>query len=636
LIAIFRMRISEKNLEKSHPIQAIASNLNRLKKYFNKNKLIKFSSNLRPTLHSIETGYRYLLPEFANKLIPNSGIYQREVEYGASTVIIINGVHYKKLDSTLVEPGAEYAVACMNNLVAQLLSPPTLLLKVKRANEKVIYQASKTVPGISLQYILEQHTEYLAYQSSTNFSAMVILALLLYPKDGKADNYIVKLNPLYNSQNKFEMEIICIDNDQVFGESLLRDGGGICTTFQNVLFFFPQMKAVVDNKFKQSFLNLNPASVCMQWLKMLYQQNKNYSALIENKIFSELEFAGNPNDECDVRLNLPIKLPKGTIEKIYKNFCLIQKILQENEHITHQKLFEEIEPLLARFYHNILMAKKGDILGAMIEVRKPFFSDEIVKTTLTDNEKINIKEQVGKIYSVELISVTEAANNFVANLNFLDFDEHQKSEIFSLIAKELNFLTNLTLRNYFDISAENVLSLLKKISLETITIIGRLNWKFEDIQAICTRYNKLKIVLQQEGDEVSLPLSVLSKILDSNSNSPNYLIFIKINSTLLSLANSPHIIVEKMIEANIEHKELFNFFMSKVPITISNTHYSTWYDNAKAKNYTNILNWLEEKSVTTSPKMWSRAFFPRENVSRTTLAKVGEERAASNFKNDGL
>lgn len=333
----------------------IKEGLNKLHRHYSGKILpnaLYIKNDARPLIHSLETGRGYLLKSaLTDKLLTP----KRELKVGINIVLIINGVHFKLLNH-VASPGKEDAARYLGNLISGGGAPPTTLLKIINSSQSAhVYQASKTIKGIGLDYIVDRHPEYLEKLCMKNFAGMVIQGFLLRREDGKPDNCIARLIPDPDNPGQLKsMEIISIDNDIIFGAPILRKENNFSTNVKDVLYLFPHMYKPIDEEFKKHFLALNPAVVCMQWLKRLHERNQNYEELIKNKVFTLEEYSGNPAIKNDMGLNLPIRLPIGEIERIYNTLCQLQTLLRSNSQITLQILFESIEPILGKIYRKIM------------------------------------------------------------------------------------------------------------------------------------------------------------------------------------------------------------------------------------------------------------------------------------------
>jgi len=114
------------------------------------------------------------------KILPPDDCLENRTDYGTHVVRHYNGIHWKR---DPFRPGVEFAVDSLFNLVCGEGSTPTTLLKIKEEDKEHIFLASKTVEGVNLQFILEQHKELLSKVDLFNFSGMIISGLLVDPHE---------------------------------------------------------------------------------------------------------------------------------------------------------------------------------------------------------------------------------------------------------------------------------------------------------------------------------------------------------------------------------------------------------------------------------------------------------------------
>ncbi|MHA7841427.1 MAG: hypothetical protein ACX932_06135, partial [Gammaproteobacteria bacterium] len=305
-----------------------------------------------PSVMGLTLGHRQLTPEVADALVPvtdtgeEKGLTSEEV-HGTHTVKPMGGIHFKKDPHA---PGVEYTVDALNKLIAGEGSPPTALLQVTRGKVAHTYLASKTVDGANLQYILEEHPEYLARIEPYNFSAMMVSGLLVNPQDGKPDNYMTAFT--FNKATKAveTVKIIGIDNDIAFADPIVKQHHGMragthFVNVKNVLYFFPQMAQPIDPVFRDTLLNRPAELLLVDWLEQLMAQNTRYATFLSKGILTQ---------EAYDTLRLPIQFVPGTVTTLYDRLCQIQQVLRDHPEATHSQLFHAIMPSLAAYYDTTL------------------------------------------------------------------------------------------------------------------------------------------------------------------------------------------------------------------------------------------------------------------------------------------
>ena len=197
-------------------------------------------------------------------------------------------------------PGIEYMIARLHRLVIGHGCPPTRLIKVTKGDVCSIYQASRTVRGANLQYIVTNHKEYLQKLDMNNFAAMIVVSLLSNPQDGKPDNYIVEIEAHSNqetgSPELTSLYIVGIDNDMAFGKEVvcIKSMGSeiFSTEIRNILYLLPNMDFPIPEEFLNTFLSKSPELILVTWLLNLFEQNNEYEKLLASGLFTMEEFCG--------------------------------------------------------------------------------------------------------------------------------------------------------------------------------------------------------------------------------------------------------------------------------------------------------------------------------------------------------
>jgi ankyrin repeat protein len=338
-------------------------------------------------LHVVGVPPRLLQGEVQN-LFAKAATQQKsdsDAATGTSVVKAFQGIHFKRDPHA---PGVEFMVGALGRLLIKRGITPSELIKVvdTATGFSMPYLASKTVIGVELGHVIHEHPDYLTRIRPENFSAMVVLSLLIDPQDGKPDNYMVELETDEKGQVRC-LDIIGIDNDIAFGEpSLYRHTSGIYkdqpfVTVKNVLYFFPQMQMPLHPTFRQHFLEQEPATLLLEWLQALCNQNRYYQQLVEEGVFTEDEFHGSKIRPQG--LKLPIKLKPGTLIRLYHKLCTLQTYLQTYPEATHQALFEQVEPSLAHHYQAIQHRYPNDIMVCLRRLYLDALAQEQVRDQLT-------------------------------------------------------------------------------------------------------------------------------------------------------------------------------------------------------------------------------------------------------------
>ncbi len=280
-----------------------------------------------------------LMPHAAIKL---TDVHRRDNERGVHCLKIINKL-FCKLDSDF--PGIEDQVCQLHAAIVGTGCAPSIFFKVKDSSPdnhypELLYTASLEVKALQLQEQIELYSAAVASQiKPSNFSQMIFLTLLTQPQDAKPDNFMLSV-----SDGQEVKELVCIDNEQSFSDSIVVDDRypdehkpGI----KSILFVLENMHDKVDPEFRHLFISLTPETILFNWLASLKVKNEEYLNLEKLGVLSM--------HELKIRL-LPILLKKNQIKQLYKKIQDFQSWLREDEALTLNQFFEKAEPLLYRYY----------------------------------------------------------------------------------------------------------------------------------------------------------------------------------------------------------------------------------------------------------------------------------------------
>ena len=531
----------------------------------------------RAILHSLETGPSYLDQKYINKLI--SRRHLSDVSSGTHTVLVVNGVHYKKLLQSAATdgPGIEYAVDSLNKLITHQGSPPTTLLKVRHGKMQAIYQASKTVEGVDLEFVLEYHPDDLNFLDPFNYSAMIMMGLLVLPRDGKPDNYILQLYPERKGQIQ-KTQLISIDNDRAFGVGLMRDRmGNIRSGVQSVLFFFPQMHKPVDPHFRDHFLMIDPAVICIRWLDELQKKNDQYNELIKQNIFTMDEFSGNSKVIGDIGLQLPIQLPEGFIQSLYLKILLLQTYMRMNDNSTHLELLSVAEPALGKVYSTILSEPNQTILQYFMKVWNRDLDLAHMKDLTPDDQQM-ISHWIGADQeNVGKVTIEQAMESLLSMIEIerYYFNSYQVEIFLERIQKHLLFSRVLTLWSPVGLTIHQFLKFFAPLKhVETLIFKGKLNWRAEDILRITSQRNTLKITLQEDLHH-NVPLTPKEWIVLHTMN--NLRVYLDVDGEVFSLRCTMEQLRLQAKDKDITNPLIIDFLdhSNRLTISYSFTHDAT-------------------------------------------------------------
>ncbi len=262
-------------------------------------------------------------------------------------------------------PAVEQMVGSFHNVLVgdSLTVAPTQVVKVKQAEKSYIFVASQTVSGMSFKDYLkgpaDKDPDLIRKINGRNFSEITICSMLTRDLDAKADNYIVKgvtflegeeKNGLRETEENDAYKVVNVDADQALGSTVVKNINSFgekrrYLNMKNVLYFFPQMNDPIDKEFQRKLLDTHAVFFILDWLKILKKENEMYYNAYEKGLLTRDEYES---------LQLPIRFSRlDELVRIYEDLIKIQKLLKENQQLTHANLFKQLYPDLALHYESI-------------------------------------------------------------------------------------------------------------------------------------------------------------------------------------------------------------------------------------------------------------------------------------------
>jgi small GTP-binding protein len=253
---------------------------------------------------------------------------------------------------------------------------PSFLLrfevKDKNKAEPYVYPVlvTQAVIGKTLKDIFanpEWQQTFFARLDPISFCRLTLLAILTNPGDGNLTNFIAETTSRSEQQVMFTGRLFCVDNDQLFADSLILtdDGRTFGLGVKTILYCFDQMQSLeVSPELIEALLALNPEAVIRRWLNELIQIDSRYRTLFEKEELehffehSPLKNLLQPRPEAHISL-IPLaihNLEFGWI--VYEKLIALRihclKAQGNNKQITLLTLLKQVEPLVAARYKTVL------------------------------------------------------------------------------------------------------------------------------------------------------------------------------------------------------------------------------------------------------------------------------------------
>lgn len=538
--------------------------------------------------------------------------------YGSHQVAAYKGVHWKMFPHA---PGIEAAINSLNNLLVGRGFPPTKLLKMVDENgHHYAVLASKSVEGIELQDIVVQHKHLIKKCELQSFSQSFVSSLLTNPQDGKPDNYMAKFK---KGTNKI-WTIESIDNDIAFAPTAIRvvdkDGKPIRLAFiRNVFFFFPQMKQQISKLFAKSFCRQSAEILLVEWLASLQQKNAEYDALIQQEVFVRSEYEGNESvyykaTETPYRtlkrnkrgLQLPIKFRPNTVRVVYNRIRIIQKLMKENPKMTHEELFEKLEPDLCQHYNKLLEENNGDIYKSILNLYNLW--DQVIEAK--DEPKSMSGPKIDPLTKIALSSasdmdfeaqriqtVTGAAEELIATFKWVEFKPTQ-AQLYLKSIQKLSFISVLTFNECTHLSDLGLIKYLEPFKeLKKLVLKGKTSLTMAGLRSALNYYNEL--VIEIELSSLRLPLEKnedYQEVYAWLGKCGERLVIFKggLKMRLSQKFGAPELLLHQLISDHYNHYGLFSLLLScakRGPNLRQRDNSTFLHTAAEAKNVT-VYDWL--------------------------------------------
>lgn len=446
-----------------------------------------------------------------NHIVTNVGnnFYKNNPQYTLAELI--------ETDRLNLIPAVEHAVSSLYSVLAGEGVAPTSLIKVELDKKVYFVQASKGILGDRFDEFLEGHSLNHAVIAETgsmgqkenfellyqfpilNYSALFVASLIARPADGKSDNYVIVSH--FKNEQLHSFTLYAIDIDLAFCTTIFKKSNQLHQVLlRDILYCLPQQHNVIDAAYRTYFLQRGPENFLFDWLRQLQQQQYYYQRLLEQNIFTANEF---------FMLRIPLRFCRGEIQRVYERLKKIQSLLQKYPGLTHTELFENLEPIVGRYY---AVHSRG-INNPLEKYKAVHHAPDIEKSlALNQNEKLALskiecsaadfedKREELLIPSIErfvreldfsTITDTEQANI----LNYLlDFSEIQRLEFKNCSAliddhlkrylKLYPHLQSLTLINCPMITEHGLSALLQRGSPITLTLGQRLAISYASVKVI--------------------------------------------------------------------------------------------------------------------------------------------------------
>ncbi len=242
-------------------------------------------------------------------------------------------------------PGLEYMVSQLELTMSGGSVPLSEFVLI----DGMPYLISQGIEGKNLRPVIDKDPSLktITWDEEALYHKL-ILSMVTFPEDGRADNYVVQPCP----DKPGKKRLVSVDNDQAFVPGIAKEKIG--TASQNVIqvkcipFCFPEMHKPIPRAVRDHFANQEPYGILSELLKKAENYHKSVIALKENAhkpSFLTLTHSGKPT-------YYGIPFVKNTLGRLYERMKTIHKTLGDlkNSNIAPYQLLEEVDWLLAQKY----------------------------------------------------------------------------------------------------------------------------------------------------------------------------------------------------------------------------------------------------------------------------------------------
>jgi hypothetical protein len=436
------------------------------------------------------------------------------------------GLHLKEYPEL---PGREIMVHVLAKHLFGLITPSITLWRFSRTTKflkkELAYPvlASRSIEGKNLFDVLEEDPRLKSLDKRSAYEA-IVLAMMINPEDGRADNYIMQ--PFSQGQ-KTAYRIVSIDNDHAFVRPIALKKGGEelagtkALQVKTILYCLEEMRDALPQDMVKRLLANNPYELLRNWLIELQQQQIEIDALFMEKEKKELLSAK------DIHLDIFFKF--SVVEDIYQKFCRLQTVLKENPRtpllgilrvvipelwIRYAGVFNQHDTALERF--NVLTKDSFDIRIVKKEGKEHLYpgstaqASQVLQMTrgLREEEKEEQEAsaatallRLDKLYA-ECSAIEEIAKELqqgvVERFKNLPSIHQEKIVNGDGVLPGLDFNAMLTLGRADARRQQTVLSALRRVSFRVLKIKNFSTLTDDQLSALLQK-NKSLLALSLEG-----------------------------------------------------------------------------------------------------------------------------------------
>jgi hypothetical protein len=240
------------------------------------------------------------------------------------------------LQIPIITSGRMYGQSIVEDSVSDC--PVLVSLGIEGRTLKEVF--SDPVDSVTNLNVLQNLDEYSLY-------AVMLMAILTNPEDGKGDNYIAEA--FETKEGTIKYRIIGIDNDHAFVPPLSDAGGNrVKVNTKTVLYAFDEITKPIPQSVRKLFTVHDLESRLRGWLCQLRGINERYSELFNDSSHNRKLF-----EKYNSFVGIPFS--KDALAYFYSKFIrLRQALFPSDQRLTPLDLFTAVEPFLSGRYGEAL------------------------------------------------------------------------------------------------------------------------------------------------------------------------------------------------------------------------------------------------------------------------------------------
>lgn len=283
-------------------------------------------------------GKRYLRSEIYQEIFKGGRTFPKDNIHGVRSVTSMQvqvaegigvGLHLKEYPEL---PGREIMVHLLAKHLFGLITPSIALWRFSKESgilflkKEVAYPvlASRSIAGKLLLDVLTEDPQQLKKLDKRSVYEAIVLAMMINPEDGRADNYILQS---FSKGSEIAYRLVSIDNDHAFVRPIALKKNGEESTetkslqVKTILYCLEEMRDALPQDMVKQLLAYSPYDLLKNWLVELQQQQKQIHALFNETERKHLKAA-------DIHVDILFKF--SIVADIYQKLCRLQAILRED------------------------------------------------------------------------------------------------------------------------------------------------------------------------------------------------------------------------------------------------------------------------------------------------------------------